>query len=222
MRPLRIAVAWCLAAFLMHLRLLQYNPCSLVGKVLQGGAAAARLWADGPDLDLLGGLAYVPPRKSMPDVKYRKTSTAIFEWAQELLDLYDQLGLSRDLAGTLVHTDDGRRVGRCSPGLEHAVARSLRELMDLNDLAAILTFMDFPATYYGNDGHCSKIDHCLPPAEAAKFVCTGKVLWSFNKVTQLVHLKKVVDHVPALCEINVQLAHQAAKIQARKKSTSIR
>ncbi len=84
--------------------------------------------------------------------------------------------------------------------------------MAVHGLAAVSTFRPIRATYYSNDGNCSKIGHVLAPAEAAKLVRKGTVLWSL----QLVNIKKVVDHFPALYELEMNLSHGAVAMARPK------
>ncbi len=52
----------------------------------------------------------------------------------------------------------------------------------------------------------------MVPAEAAKLVRKGTVFWGLQRQVQLVYIKKVVDHVPVLYEIEMRHSHGAAQM----------
>ena len=167
------------------------------------------------DILIIG--AYLPPftGNTKDFAKHKQTVDKVLSWCQGqiqqvpcrctpilCLDLNDKLGYIQEEG--LLQLGQGAHVGSCQPGVEGYSAMKFREVLEMEDMAAINTHYPSGDTYYGPSSS-SRIDFICMPVGMLHKVETCKVLHRRGKSLQMISSRDLRDHIPLLVEADLLL-----------------
>lgn len=116
-------------------------------------------------------------------------------------DFNEGFGKVRDRMGRPIKNPEDEIVGPYGKAIERAVGTRIRQLCDDFHFQIATTWWPLSASYYGNDGHQSWIDHIIIPREARCLVDKMAMLRSSMRRIQASPSRTPKDHCPIFLRV---------------------